>query len=123
MVGVTAMENQELFSALRRVFNVTEFNRGKLGEAVKAHEKDGRGNWFFVQTSKGITSAIIPFEELESLVRAKGFLEQLINAILYQEAVERVGTSKESTRLEDAMKKLGLNAKEIADLAGSVEFE
>ncbi|MEW5866477.1 MAG: hypothetical protein AB1774_06395 [Bacillota bacterium] len=123
MAGVVPMEKQELFSALRRVFNVTEYNRGKLGEAVKTHEECGQGNWFFVQSSKGITSAIIPFKELEQLVEASELLERLMNAFLYRETIARLGASEGKIGFAEAMSRLGIDPQEVTSLVESVEFE
>lgn len=123
MSRVVTMENQELFSALRRVFNTTEYNRGRLGEAVKAHEEADHGNWYFVQSSRGITTAIIPVKELEELVKAKDHLEHLFDMLVYKVSEERLRDSDELMSFVEAMKRLDVDEAEVGELVDQVEFE
>ena len=110
-------------SFLEKVFNITDYNRGKLGEVVKFHEEKGEGNWFFIQSSKAVTSAIIPLKELEEMVKAKSVLGQLTNFLLYQEALSRLNSSSEKIDFAEAMRKIGLDSDEVMSLANSVELE
>jgi hypothetical protein len=123
MSRVVTMENQELFSALRKVFNTTEYNRGRLGEAVKAHEGADHGNWYFVQSSKGITTAIIPVNELEELVKARDYLERLYDMLAHKMGEERLGDSDKLIDFVEAMEQLDVDEAEVRELVDQVEFE
>ncbi len=90
---------------------------------MKAHEEADHGNWYFVQSSKGITTAIIPVNELEGLVKARDCLEHLFDMLAYKVGEERLGDSDELISFVEAMSQLGVDEAEVRELVDQVEFE
>lgn len=111
------------FSFLDKVFNITQYNRGKLGEVAKLHEKNAEGNWYFIQTGQSISSVIVPLPEFKKLVEMREKLEKLANYSLYMDTVERLGTQEKALGIAEIMKNFGLDPGEIVTLEETVEFE
>jgi hypothetical protein len=121
-MGAVAMDAKS-FSLLDKVFNITQYNRGKLGEVAKIQEKEGEGNWYFIQTGQSISSVIVPLQELKKLVDAYEKLEKLQDYAMYIEAAERLNSNEKTLEFTEVMTKIGLNPDDVVSLEDTVEFE
>lgn len=107
----------ETLQGFKKMVTVTDIGRGKITYVLNEISKDKKP-YFIVRNNKP-EAAIIPIEDLESL------LEIQENYELLQIAIERIKDTdpNENISMNDVMKKYGITEEEVKNGIETVEIE